>query len=136
MNAAIDIRCGNGVWADLRIINNEATVARILNPGNYAPTVRWEYSHEAYGVAVLRSFHFLEMVLRTKNGDLVEPADISTLADHVVGLPVQLEPGAELIINIPLHEFYDLERNADYSLSLTYGDASAKVSATTQLRCS
>jgi len=136
MKAAIDIRCGNGVWADLRIINNEDTVVRILNPGNYQPTERWEYSRDAYRVAVLRSFHFLEMNLRTQNGSVVEPAPISTRAGHLVGLPVPLEPGAELVISIPLHEFYRLERGLDYSLSLTYGDASAKVSAATQMRCS
>jgi hypothetical protein len=135
MKAVIDVRCGNGVWAYLRIINNEQGVVRILNPGNYLPTGRWEYSREAYCVGVLCSYHFLEMNLRTKNGSAAESADISTLADHLVGLPVQLKPGAELVISTPLHEFYDLKRDVDYSLSLAYGDASARVSATTQVRC-
>jgi hypothetical protein len=136
MKATIDIRCENGVWADLRITNNDDTAVRIHNPGNYRPTESWEFSREAYQVAALRSFHFLEMTLRTKNGSVVELADISTLADHMVGLPVELEPGAELLISVPLHELYDLERNVDYSLTLTYGDDSARVSAATQVRCS
>ena len=136
MKATIDIRCEGGVWADLRIVNNGDTVTRIHNPGNYRPTERWEFSREAYRVAVLRSFHFLEMILRTKDGSVVAPADIYTLFDHEVELPVELEPGAELRISIPLHEFYDLKRNTDYSLSLTYGDESARVSAATQVRCS
>jgi hypothetical protein len=136
MKATIDIRCTNGVWADLRITNNDDKTDRIHNPGNYRPTEGWEFSLEAYLVAALRSFHFLEMTLRAKDGSVVEPADISTLADHIVGLPVELEPVAELLISVPLHEFYDLKRNVDYSLALTYGDDSARVSAATQLRCS
>ena len=135
MKALIDIACDDGIWADLRIINNEGTVAHMLNPGNYWPPERWEFSREAYRVAVLRSFHFLEMILRTEDGSVVEPADICTLFDHEVELPVELEPGAELRISVPLHEFYDLKRNAEYSLALSYGDHSARVTATTQVRC-
>ena len=136
MKTTIDIRCENGVWADLRITNTGDTAVHIHNPGNYRPTEGWEFSREGYQVAALRSFHFLEMTLRTKDGSVVEPADISTFADHIVGLPVELEPGAELRISIPLHEFYDLKRNVDYSLALTYGDDSIRVSAATQIRCS
>jgi hypothetical protein len=136
MKATIDIRCEKGVWADLRISNNEQTAVRIHNPGNYRPTEGWELSREAYQVAALRSFHFLEMTLRTKDGSVVESADIYTIADHMVGLPVELEPGAELLISVPLHEFYDLKRKVDYSLALTYGDDSVRVSAATQVRCS
>jgi hypothetical protein len=136
MKATIDVRCENGVWANLRIVNDGATAVRIHNPGNYRPTERWEFSREAYRVAVLRSFHFLEMVLRTQDGSVVEPAGIATLADHIVGLPVELDAGAELQIPVPVHEFYDLTRNTDYSLELTYGDDDAKVSAVTAFRCS
>ena len=136
MKAAVDIRCENGVWADLRITNDENKAARILNPGNYRPTESWEFSREAYQIAVLRSFHFLEMTLRAEDGLAVEPADIASRADHIVGLPVELEPGAELLISVPLHEFYDLKRNREYSLALTYGDDSARVSAATRVRCS
>jgi hypothetical protein len=135
MKTTIDIRCENGVWADLRITNTGDTAVRIHNPGNYRPTEGWEFSYEAYRVAALRSFHSLKMTLRTKDGSVVEPADVSTFADHIVGLPVELEPGAELLISVPLHEFYDLDRNADYSLALTYGDDNARVSAATQFRC-
>jgi len=135
MKATIDIRCENGVWADLRITNDDDIPARIHNPGDYQPMEGWEFSREAYQVAALRSFHFLEMTLRTKNGSVVEPANISTRADHMVGLPVELQPGGELRIRVPLHEFYDLERNMDYSLALTYGDDSARVSAAAQIEC-
>ena len=135
METTIGIRCENGIWADLRIANDDDRVVRIHNPGNYRPTEDWEFSYEAYQVAALRSFHFLEMTLRAKDGSVVEPAGIFTRADHLVGLPVELQPGAELVIRIPLHEFYDLKPNADYSLALTYGDDSARVSAAAQVRC-
>lgn len=136
MKATIDISCESGVWAVMRITNNEETAVSIHNPGNYPPTEGWEFSREAYRVAVLRSFHFLEMILRTKDGSEVAPADIYTLVDHEVEMPLELEPGAELRISIPLHEFYDLKRNVDYSLAVTYGDDSVRVSAATQVRCS
>ena len=136
MKATIDISCESDFWAVMRIVNDGDMVARIHNPGDYRPTEHWESSREAYRVAVLRSFHFLEMILRTKDGSVVVPADIHTLVDHEVGLPVELEPGAELRISIPLHEFYDLKRNVDYSLTLTYGDNSARVSTAIHIRCS
>jgi hypothetical protein len=120
----------------LRITNDGDTAVRLHNPGDYRPTEGWEFSREAYRVAVLRSFHFLEMILRTQDGSVVEPAGIATLADHVVGLPVELDPGAELQVPVPLHEFYDLERDAEYSLRMTYGDDRAKLSAETRFRCS
>jgi hypothetical protein len=68
------------------------------------------------------------------DGVVVEPAGIATRANHEVGLPIELEPGAELVIRIPLHEFYDLKRDEDYSLALTYGDDSARVSAAARVR--
>jgi hypothetical protein len=136
MKTTIDISCESGVWAVMRITNNEDTAVSIHNPGNYPPTEGWECSREAYRVAVLRSFHFLEMILRTKDGSEVAPEDIYTLVDHEVEMPLELEPGAELRISIPLHEFYDLKRHVEYSLALTYGDDSVRVSAATQVRCS
>lgn len=137
MKTTIDIRCENGVWAHLRITNNGNTTVSIHNPGDDRPTQGWEFSREAYRIAVLRSFHFIEMTLRAEDGSVVEPsADIVTRANHEVELPVELEPGAELLISVPLHEFYDLKREADYSLALTYGDASVRVSAATQVRYS
>jgi hypothetical protein len=136
MKAAIDICGENGIWADLRITNEADKTVSIHDPGNYRPPQGWEFSHEAYQIAALRSLHFLEMTLRVEDGSVVEPADIATLADHLVGLPIELIPRAELLIRIPLHEFYDLQRGADYSLALTYGDDSARVSAAAQVRCS
>jgi hypothetical protein len=136
MKTTIDISCESGVWAVLRITNNEDTAVSIHNPGNYRPTERWEFSREAYRVAVLRSFHFLKMILRTQDGSEVAAADIHTLVNHEVEMPLELEPGAELRIRIPLHEFYDLKRHVEYALALTYGDDSVKVSAATQVRCS
>jgi len=136
MKAIVDVSCESGVWAVMRIVNDGDTAARIHNPGEYRPTEGWEFSREAYLVAVLRSFHFLEMIVRTSDGSVVAPADIYTRVNHEVGLPVVLEPGAELPISIPLHEFYDLQPNVEYSLALTYGDNSLRVSAATQVRCS
>ena len=136
MAATIDIRCENGIWADLRITNDTDTTVRIHNPGNYTPTERWEFSREAYQVAVLRSFHFLEMTLRAEGEPVAGSPDAVTRADHLVGLPVLLRPGAELVVRIPLNEFYELRRDANYSLALTYGDATVRVSATAQFRWS
>jgi hypothetical protein len=135
MRATVEVGCQHGVWADLRIVNDTAQVVRVRNPGDHRPTEGWEHSREAYNVAVLRSFHALEMTLTTEGGSVVEPAAIATRADHLVGLPVALEPGADLRIRIPLHEFYELRPGTDYSLALVYGDVGGRVSATTRFRC-
>lgn len=136
MKTTIDIHCEDGVWAHLRITNNGNTTVSVHNPGDDRPTQGWKFSREAYRIAVLCSFHFIEMTLHTEDGSVVEPsADIVTRANHEVDLPIELEPGAELRISIPLHEFYDLKRDVDYSFALTYGDDSVRVSAATQVRC-
>jgi hypothetical protein len=135
MRAAIDIECQGGVWARLRIVNDGSEPAPIHNPGDYSPTDGWEFSREAYRIAVLRSFHFLQMTLRADDGATVQAAGLFTRANHLVGLPIKLEPGEELVIPIPLHEFYDLDADKDYSLDVTYGDDSVRVSASARVRC-
>jgi hypothetical protein len=135
LNATIEIRKQKGFWADLRIMNNGEKPIFIHNPGNYQQTEKWEFSREAYIVAVLLSFHFLEMKLFTPDGTLVACNPIATLADHIVHLPLELKPGTELrIISIPLHEFYDLKSLSNYSLELTYGDNNLKVYAKNQFQ--
>lgn len=102
----------------------------IHKPGNYEPADWWEVSREAYDVAALLSFHFLEMKLFTEDGALVETNPIRTRADHIVELPLDLKPGSELRIPIPLDEFYDLDSGLNYyALELTYGDNNLTVSA-------
>jgi hypothetical protein len=135
MAAMIDVECQDGVRAVLRITNDGDTALLLHNPGNYRPTEHWEFSREAYQVAVLRSFHVLEMTLRTDDEAVVEPTNIATRVDHIVGLPVELKPGADLDLGIPLHEFYDLKRETSYSLELTYGDDRARFSAATRFMC-
>jgi hypothetical protein len=130
MRARIDVRYQDGVWADLRIVNDGNVPARIHNPGNYVPIEGWQSSREAYRIAVLLSFHFLDMTLRNTDGCALGQTGIATLADHIVGRPIELDPGSELHIPVPLHEFYDLEVDADYCLTLTYGDDDVRVSAT------
>jgi hypothetical protein len=134
LKTTIEVRSEKGLWADLRIINEGDRSILVHNPGNYRPTEGWEFSHEAYQVAALQSFHFLEMKLTIAGGMLVNPHQIATRANHVVGLPLELKPGAELKIPIPLHEFYDLKSGTTYSLELTYGDKDLKVSAQSQFQ--
>ncbi|HEX4707782.1 MAG TPA: hypothetical protein VH229_08625 [Candidatus Udaeobacter sp.] len=132
--STLDIRHENGIWVDLRIANNGEKTVLIHNPGNYRPTEGWELSREAYNVAVLLSFHFLEMILTREDGIPVESSGIAMRADHIGEPPVALRPHAVLTISIPLHEFYDLESRVNYSLELTYGDNNLKVHAKTQFQ--
>ena len=134
MRAAIDIRDDGGTWADLQIINDGPTTTPIHNPGDPEPTDRWEHSRDAYRVAMLRSFGFLSITVRTEDGGVVEPAAITTRANHLVGLPVELAPGDRLRISVPLHELYSLESGAEYSLAMTYGDDDLRLSAETRFR--
>jgi hypothetical protein len=134
LHATIELRKIDGFWADLRIINEGEKTVSIHNPGNYRPTEGWEFSREAYNVAVLLSFHFLEMRLSRAGVPLARRETIATRAGHIVGLPVELAPSDELKVSIPLHEFYDLESGATYLLELTYGDDKLRVSAETRFQ--
>jgi hypothetical protein len=133
--ATLDIRQENGLWADLRIVNQGEKTVLIHNPGNYRPTEGWEFSREAYNVAVLRSFHFLKMTLTRENGNPVEPRGIATRANHDVEPPIELKPKGTLMISVPLQEFYHLERGVKYSLELTYGDNDLQVHVKSQFQC-
>lgn len=135
LQATIEVRKGKGLQADLNIINNGRKPVLIHNPGRYQPTEGWEFSREAYNVAVLISFHFLVMKLVAQDGTPVEPRNIVTRADHDVELPLELKPSAQLTISIPLDEFFDLKRGLNYSLELTYGDRNLAVHAKGQFQC-
>ena len=135
VQATIEIRADCGVWADLRIVNGGRTPAHVHNPGTLRPTDGWEFSPEAYTVAVLRSFHFLETDLRAEDGSLVPQRDVVTRADHDVEPPIDLGPGAALTIRVPLHELYVLEVGKAYALVITYGDDRLRVRAEASFRC-
>lgn len=134
LNTTIELRKEQGFWANLRITNRGEKPIFIHKPGSYQPTEGWEFSIEAYNVAVLLSFHFLEMKLFSADGALVDPNSVRTLADHIVELPLELKSGAELRKLIPLHEFYDLKSGLNYLLELTYGDNDLRVHAESQFQ--
>jgi hypothetical protein len=135
IDTIIEIRKDSGLWADLRIINKGKQPVKIHNPGNYSPTSGWNTSKESYLIAVLLSFHFLEMKLCETGGGLVNRnPSIGTNADHIVKLPVDLKPSDELKIIIPIHEYYKLDNDKNYTLELTYGDNDLKVHAITQFQ--
>ncbi|HVP56114.1 MAG TPA: hypothetical protein VMU45_14085 [Candidatus Eisenbacteria bacterium] len=127
LRTTLSIRQENGLWAVLRIVNNSEIPVFIHNPGDYRPTEGWEFSREAYNVAVLLSFHFLDMTLTTEDGIPVEQRGIATRANHDVEPPVKLMPHNALTISIPLHEYYNLVSGVTYSLELTYGDNKLRV---------
>jgi|SRR5215471_625148 len=127
LRTSLNIRQENGLWADLRIVNDREKAVFIHNPGDYRPTEGWESSREAYNVAVLLSFHFLEMTLTREDGIPVNSCGIATRADHIGEPPVALKPHDVLTISVPLHEYYDLVGGVQYSLELTYRDDKLRV---------
>lgn len=129
LRTTIDIRHANGVWAELRIVNEGKQTVLIHNPGHYKPTEGWSSSRQAYDVAVLLSFHFLEMTLTGTDASPAQNTGIATRADHIAEPPLALKPSDALTISIPLHEFYELQRGVKYSLELTYGDSTLSVHA-------
>lgn len=130
----LELRREQAFWADLRLINKGERPILIHNPGHYQPTEPWGFTREAYDVAVLQSFHFLKMKLSREDGTVVEPRNVATRANHDVELPLELKPGAELKISIPLDEFYDLKSGIRYSIELSYGDDELRVSAKSQFQ--
>lgn len=132
-SARIEVHNGGGVWAHLKIRNIGDAALAIHNPGNDRPTAGWELSKEAYQAAVLRSYGFLEVSLRSAEGTPVDPAPVHARAGHLAGLPRQLAPGDELDIAVPVHELYVLQAGKEYDLSLTYGDDAGRYSAATRV---
>ena len=129
VRATLDIREENGVWADLRIVNTGVRSVSVHNPGDYQATEGWAFSREAYNVAVLLSFHFLDMALTTAAGIRVDRSSIATRANHDVQPAIGLKPSDSLVISIPLHAYYRLERSTAYSRTVTYGNDELRVRA-------
>jgi hypothetical protein len=132
--AWIDIDTTSGVWAHLKIRNDGMEPLRVHNPHTEAPTDGWEHSKEAYQAAVLRSYGFLSLELRDGEGTPVEALPVHARAGHIVALPLELPPGAQLDIAVPVHELYPLEPGWDYNLSLDYGDEAGRYLATAEFR--
>jgi len=120
LNATLQIRRQEGLWADLRIVNQEKEAVEIFQPGNFPPHTSWEYSYEAYQVAALQSFHILRMTVFDAAKEEQSQQDLATLADHAFRR-IGLEPGQELNLSIPLHEFYILDGGAGYTIVIQYG---------------
>jgi len=127
--AWIDIDTSGGVWARLKIRNEGTEPLTLHNPRTEAPTDGWEHSKEAFQAAVLRSYGFLEVALRVRGGSPVEPLPVHARAGHLVALPLELPPGGEVDIPVPVHELYPLQPGEEYDLSLTYGDETGRYPA-------
>jgi hypothetical protein len=132
--AWIDIDTSSGVVAHLKIRNESTQSMRVHSPHTEPPTDGWEHSKEAYQAAVLRSYGFLKVVLRARGGTAVEPLPVHARAGHIVALPLELPPGGEVDIPVPVHELYRLQPRSEYDLSLSYGDETARYLATAQFR--
>jgi hypothetical protein len=130
--AQIDLDTRSGVWAHMKIRNESTQPVRVHNPRTEAATDGWEHSKEAYQAAVLRSYGFLQVALRDDEGSQVEPLPVHARAGHIVALPLELPPGGELDIPVPLDELYRLQPNSEYDLTLTYGDETGRYLATTR----
>jgi hypothetical protein len=120
LKATLYIRKQDGLWADLRIVNQGDKAVEILQPGSFPPYNGWEHSYEAYQVAALQSFHILRITILDENQEELSQQEIITMADHVFR-QIALEPGQELSLSIPLHEFYRLDSGVRYTIVIQYG---------------
>ncbi len=114
------IRSKDGIWADFKMINQTEQVVSTFEPNNFQSFSGWAYSHEAYQVAVLQSFHMLKITVFTEKNKKLEQNRISTLVDHLFR-KIDLQPTQELSLAIPLHEYYNLEKGMEYTLVVQYG---------------
>jgi hypothetical protein len=132
--AWIDIDTSSGVWAHLKIRNEGPQPLEVHNPHTEPPPNGWEHSKEAYQTVVLRSYGFLDVELQEAGGAPAQPLPVHARAGHVVALPLELPPGEELDITVPVHELYRLEPASDYDLALTYGDETGRYRAAHRFR--
>lgn len=134
MKTYLEYPVGDDNWVELRIVNTGGEPIEIHNPGNHPPVEGWESSRESYQIAVLQSFHVLKMVLQNSEGSELSQNTIATMADHIFGLPLVLDPEDELSIPIPVHEFYNLKSGESYLLEVRYGRADPFFNARIQFR--
>jgi len=118
--SSVTIQNKNGIMVDFKMINQKDHPVKVYQPGDFQPTTGWEYSYEAYQVAVLQSFHILKMTVIDENNKELNQNAIMTLADHVFR-NIDINKGQVLNLAIPLHEFYNLEKGTEYTLTVQYG---------------
>lgn len=133
LSSNLTIRSKDGIWANIKMVNQTDHVVSVLEPNNFQPFSGWAYSNEAYQVAVLQSFHILKMTIFTKKNKKLEQNTISTLADHLFS-KVNLQPTQELSLTIPLHEYYNLEKGVEYTLVIQYGRDTIEAYAKTKFK--
>ena len=120
LSSTVVIRSQDGLWADFEMVNQNEHPVKVVQPGNFEPTAGWAYSYDAYQVASLQSFDFLNMKVIDQDGKEIRQNTIITLANHVFR-QIDLIKGSVLKLDIPLHEFYNLDKGIPYTLIIQYG---------------
>lgn len=121
LHSKLQFSLSEGIWVNMIITNNQKKAVEFPKPFNIVPFDTWSYSIEAYHIAVLQSFHFIKIRLAKEDNIVINQREgLSTPFDHPF-MNTYLQPQEELVLKIPLHEYYELEYGKTYTLSVQYG---------------
>jgi hypothetical protein len=120
------------VVVTLRIVNDADGAVDLLNPdiGRPAPSMNWPWSDDTYRASLLMSYQFLAIEVADESGGPADRQAVETWATPVLRPRVTLQPGQHLDLQIPVGSFFDLAPGHTYEVTVEYGDADRKVSAT------
>ena len=104
-------RVGSPVTVRLVLRNDDATAVSVLNPDMGRPQAdgSWKYSDDAYRVAIMLSFSFMQISLRDESGHPVLRTGAASLATPILAPRISLHPGQSFSLDFDLSEFYELK---------------------------
>ena len=106
-------------------------VLSVLNPdmGRPGADEGWEFSDDAYRVAIMLAFSFMELSVRDGRGNVLPRVGPATLATPVLMPRPSLAPGETITIDFDLSEFYEFATADRYEVRADYGDDQARFRA-------
>lgn len=122
---------GESIPVRMTLRNSGSSVLSVLNPDMGSPEAddSWNFSDDAYRVAIMLAFSFLDISVRDSSGKVVPRVGAATLATPVLMPRRPLPPGEILTIDFDLSEFYELTKADHYEVRAEYGDDQARFRA-------
>jgi hypothetical protein len=124
-------RIGEGIPVRMTLRNSGSVILSVVNPDMGSPGADngWDFSDDAYRIAIMLAFSFMEISVRDSSGNVIPRTGAATLATPVLMPRRPLAPGETLIIDFDLSEFYELTTMGHYEVRAEYGDDQARFRA-------
>ncbi len=129
------LRIGEPIWVTFAVSNDTSAEVAVVNPDVGTPSADngWPFSDETYQIAVLASFHLIELTLTTTAGTAVPSIMPNPWATPILMPPLKLAPGDSFTLRINLSDCFELRQSGRYRLTVRYGDEAVAAQATLEL---